>query len=1783
MRKVTLLIALLGLTASVQCQGVQEDQASNVTDTRQQQASNQTEPLSELLVKQSNLQAEESQQVASVISVLPPLAARPNDQRQSGPALAYRGGSGNTYMSITRDGSNRYEFGFDTAKAQPQTDLPKDQAKRPRLMREESRLEDGTVIGRYGYTDPFNVFRIVQYVAGPDGYFASEDVGALDDNNSSAAGGKPKFQLNKQLHKALEQARAQRLRASRQTSARSEQKAPARTEPEVARHRAHSNNKEALSSSASYNHEVRYSTKINHVTGVNGASYATAFRPVIVPSSKLNYEPVRVVQQEQHHHQPPQPNPSDLLQRQHLQWEQQRSKLPAPIYKPTMLNSPYGLSSSIQHEQQVQNDNWLTNQQQQQEQQRSQIVVQSTPIAQHNTLESSPAWNLLNNNYQTTSLIIDHQSAIAPTTTHIHRSQPAPVSIPTGQFKKIIEQNFEREATILKSLQAEKANFKSPNTQNMAYNYQQQPTNYSPIRVEFGARTAMPPHDNSYDVQQISGLALKQFNPPLYSPEVHETRAIQESPTTNQEAQPVVYSSTIIHSEVAAERDYRPQRMSYVNDLQRSSSEEALSKRDLPNTRGEALILDAKAHQKPIESEIELTNKTTPAPSQINRQQQGFVEQPIVRYATRLTSLANQRRQDSDDLDIMAGADSELVITNSTTNGTLVSRARLPDRSKKLSSIFRARQQTLSGGANGEADGGRIRRPVPVNVRKQYSQPQQQQPNSSTTIEYITPSEPTLNAEPILVTKEELAKPLSGRPSSPTFGNKKFGKSNFQGPTESLELPPQDSAAVPAKKRPLLREPKRQVVIEEVLPALASTTTTTTTTERPNIEQTSSTIASVDLPKVTGFNNDVPTATIIDVMNSTGSPVDKELFEKIAKIQRELTAMNSTASIATTTKTPEPSSTSSTVLEQLIPLITTTTTEKPIQIRFPEPTTPLPRVEKPTMNSQPIFARQSEVTMEVSNMNRESSNFNNDQNNLMTGPLMTMDMSMDQGDFLAKLTQDMDAFDSVRGTTTTRDLKQSTSPTTTTSTTTTTTESPSTAAPTTAPALVNQSIASVIITVPPEVRANNNSADTQTQAPGIQVNSSSVLSSPALNLTELVQPATTKSPTTTTSRPETTPIPTSTTTAPTAATAATTTTTSTSTSTTEKPRFKSLRSTSAQNSSQARFGRLVIKRGDKVVARFNGSEPIPDSLIPIGNNVGSNSDSGIIVPDMPRLGMRRAVKRKQMSTTTTTTTTASPSISIENKTNTTAAPALLEPNKSDNVIKLVASSELGVLINADNGTAPNITKPLSENRTDTMQLEESASQWVGVRMRSKRKGLWREPRSSSSLVIDDDELMFSESETNQQKVKASTVSPNVTTGNSPVASTTRAAAAATVSPTRRNWSSRVSLNRTALLVPPKPKTDKKYDAKEDLEKMVEKISTIERSKLQSETRRARVEPTSARLTIQTNQPRKWRKSVSLNNSTSSTTTAPPLSTSILSDIERVPTRSNASLLMQKKENVTMQLNNTVILDAARQPVASNTNDKSAPLMVAKSLETKSNATTSTTAASTTTESIPELMMNKNVSVTLEPKNITLVVPINSTTSSSIAFNVTMSPEKLDKHWEQMKPVNSSAKVGTTSPDKVRMDSHGHIHVRNNQSLTVHVDIEPPNKPLTVQSTVQQQKRLVNRDTLQVAKEMNQMAFGRDDIRRIGIRPLNRNSIERQQAIDVNAYPSISGEPMKMEASSMRLETAGPKAAVEIVSASSQETLPKATPKTQKRKPKLLCIEVDQSDPLDQMQRVTRQQ
>ncbi|XP_074593245.1 uncharacterized protein LOC141848985 isoform X2 [Brevipalpus obovatus] len=85
--------------------------------------------------------------------------------------------AGSYHFVLGENGSSTYNFGYDTNHESSDADGNNKQDHGPRLMREETRLADGTVVGRYGYTDPFGVFRQVEYVAGPNGYYAYEDVG----------------------------------------------------------------------------------------------------------------------------------------------------------------------------------------------------------------------------------------------------------------------------------------------------------------------------------------------------------------------------------------------------------------------------------------------------------------------------------------------------------------------------------------------------------------------------------------------------------------------------------------------------------------------------------------------------------------------------------------------------------------------------------------------------------------------------------------------------------------------------------------------------------------------------------------------------------------------------------------------------------------------------------------------------------------------------------------------------------------------------------------------------------------------------------------------------------------------------------------------------------------------------------------------------------------------------------------------------------------------------------------------------------------------------------------------------------------------------------------------------------------------------------------------------------------------------------------------------------------------------------------------------------------------
>lgn len=58
--------------------------------------------------------------------------------------------------------SGKYKFGFDTGKTEV-----------GQVFRQEKRLADGTVVGKYGYVDEYGKQRIVSYTAGINGFQAT--------------------------------------------------------------------------------------------------------------------------------------------------------------------------------------------------------------------------------------------------------------------------------------------------------------------------------------------------------------------------------------------------------------------------------------------------------------------------------------------------------------------------------------------------------------------------------------------------------------------------------------------------------------------------------------------------------------------------------------------------------------------------------------------------------------------------------------------------------------------------------------------------------------------------------------------------------------------------------------------------------------------------------------------------------------------------------------------------------------------------------------------------------------------------------------------------------------------------------------------------------------------------------------------------------------------------------------------------------------------------------------------------------------------------------------------------------------------------------------------------------------------------------------------------------------------------------------------------------------------------------------------------------------------------
>lgn len=1986
----------------------------------QQQDGNLTLTLSEQLVKQSNLQAEESQQAASFSALPPPQGfvgqvgalQRDNDwrnendranesQNPKSPA-SFTGGSGNSYMSLSRDGSNRYEFGFDTDKSQRQTqeeraqqqqqlqqesEKPKERQKSPRLMREETRLEDGTVIGRYGYTDPFNVFRIVQYVAGADGYFATEDVGALVDESNGN-----KFQLNKNLHKALEQARAQR-RLSKATRVSSAQKSSSRAnvvqviQPDkrqsdenlssaetivnngVVSSGFRRDDGEALSESGSHQ-SIRYATRINHVIGNNGLSYATAFRPVvnnrprqIVENSqeqsspglllKNSYEPVRSphlfeANNRQHNYQQrllsqtkPQPHKYDDL----------RSKLPAPIYKP----SSFGLSFSVDHT--VPSDSSYSSQDEQGQLYQEEANVGNldafaspklNPIRFQSArvLQSSPAWNVLTNNYGTakqqqihqSSLIIDHSNSN-------HQSQNNLPSV--GIVGSQIVENFNHEAKLLDSLKRQKPNFGT------AYNYNAAPP-ATPNQEEANHQNQDSATDTSQEWSPSNynafGMALKQFNPPLYHPEVHETKPVDLVDTKA----PVVYSSTIVHSEISAEQAYKPERLQTSNThygirpiinsdadiLQRSSSEKVdnelssstptnstLSKSNSANKNTDSpMIVDNSTRELARSSSASSPGRqenTSARHSHVGQNDQNVFDHSV-RYATRLTGLPSTK--------LITNADDDLYMENSeqvsyiaTANGT--SRARLPDRSKKLSSIFKARTSNTDE-AGGTSSGGRsakIRRPIPVNMKNKQSdtirvdQATNLEPQVLETSEQTNENQTKQQIDTRPSAHEEL---ISAKPTTNKVGlSKKFGKGTnvIDKSSSTIDIySGTDNDSVTqvsvAKRRPNLRAESKKIdtsaqqestttrsPVVSVPSKTASSTTSTniiqsivsndiTTTTNTSANKSPSEVPLTQTKKGTSLEHS-PTATIIDATDQSGgdfkdSKLDKSLYEKIVKIQREIAARTLTTSSTPvpTTKSLATSSTTTTTTTTAVPSTTvpnrvaettspipkttteldttstmdsrrpaeTTTTVKTLSgtsSEAPKTTTAQPATTKSTMtrtstletvsqNTSQTLIGESQVNFEnevkqelsrlltdnLTNTKAEQTIKHDDSTGqFLTGPLVAMDSSMDQNDFLMKLTQDMDSFDSARAslidtpsqasqrslqfapmeasiTTTQADSQQEPSTTTTAPVVVPTTITQASKNATTRPSLSAQETFAAPPTAIRDTEWITNSANTSSHKNGDPTTATSRL---PLKVETTTQVSTTSSsiPTTMTptkSMPET----------------------STTQATTTPAPLVSKRPTT-----RARFDRLVIKKGDKVVARFNASEPIPDSMIPIG---GDNSE--IIVPDMPRLGMRRPVKKRVSQTasrfariqnrnstetsnniTSTTTTTTLPTTTIAATTTVDSKLSTKRANLGQNNEIPESANKTSLVMMSLSGASIQATKAAEQQDNSTASVSQE--------IRRAGKSLLRGPRSYGDQIGSEDDLMFSESNLatrtfqnrpsqpeqpegsedklvamrelrrvenvarpkSERKTETTTVPNSMVAPMKPVQQpvsfglpTNRSQTASNgLANGGRNWSSRMrdSVNGT------RP-NNKRYDPKEDLEKLVEKISKIERSREQDLRSHSMFQESAIEL-------RKPAKRIEAKKKEAS-------SIGRLREDKQTMSSSSSNSTVKREDKQTVILGtrlenpkSLIRLEAfttSTPPIAAATNQSTTPtgvLVSIQSFDINTNSSTNNNIANKTTSSVGRLELipvnSKLINVIsnrtsdkmsamlgdnstnsgkifgFEPK-FNLTMPLASH-SSSVSFTVTMSPD-LEKHWQQLKPINSTNLSSNTSftansskLDEIRVNSHGHIHVRNNQSMTIHVDIEPPrrqdlvvksgtDKGGAISSMIQNQKRLVNRDTTAVATG----AFGNKDIQRL---PANLRSLLSRDGASIMNEPALENK---------RQESAQ----VDSI----------------RKRPKMLCIEVDSDNP-----------
>lgn len=1674
----------------------------------------------------SGLQAEESRQV-DTISVLAPPPTNPGESGVSAP-VSFTGGSGNSYMSITRDGSNRYQFGFDTGPTPvpgPPTDQgslaavgpgpvrPAGKRASPRLMREESRLEDGTVVGRYGYTDPFNVFRIVQYVAGPDGYFATEDVGAV--NSESRRG---ELQLNKQLHKALEEARARRQKSTaagpRGARARAQGATSSLAEPESTWL------EDTLAGSGSHHHSVRFATRINHVVGSNGVTYATAFRPLLAgspasgrhpsdrpvggelvePAARPFYASTRLADRRRPPDSAPDATIDDIVDtieqrqraQQQLEHEQLRSRLPAPIYSPTHYSAegagfePAAPVGGGAH---------------------------SSPPSPASVLQSSPVWSVLSNNYNgnyQSSVIIDHTDGLAA------GAHQAAASL--GALNQQMSASFQREAALLKSVrQRQQANSNKLAGQHQA-NYDKPVSNQTPTLSgqldlsQFGARTGnwpaswtqvAPATSSTADHHQQQNFnyefALKHFDPPLYHPEVHETRPDENAFASGQapldHTGPMVsYSSTVIYPAAPAEQNYELERVrvhqgavGLGGDVMQNSASEAsrIASNHLSTTAPASNSTLLAPSQSPAAGLTEGSRAITTTSSQslggrISTPPSDQAQGPkSLAYATRLWAPESAfgkagHLRVPDQYEDMHMEDSEQVayLSTAATNGT--SRARLPDRSKKLSSIFKARTASLQvtdSGADG-APQAKIRRPVPVNVKKQ------RQPSAAIRLEPTTTKSPPVESSPA--------------------------------PTAPL---------VPTSTEP-----------PSVAPILQT-----------GAEGHSS---GADLPKgmIIGATSGGPESTL-----------NKDLLEKIMRIQQEIAAkaaagistlppptssprVEATSSAAspttasTTSTTTSTTSTTTTTTTELPPTSTTTTTTSTTTTSRPTTTT---TTGPPPSSTTTAHSASSEPVQSVTSLVV--------QKNFLTGPLVKVDTSTEQDDFMSRLVQDMDAFDSARASVMMDTSVRSVQPV-------------SSAAESAGPLpAVGTNLSENATSTPRPIQLVVQPASSPRPV-GLELSPNSGETGPGDVPTVAATAATTTESATTgsTSAPpaasltSTSTLATSTTTTAASATLAPATTTTiaapiTTTTTTRAPRTRPANSTSRRASSnplQHRFGRLVIKRGDKVVARFNASEPIPDSMIPIGGN-----SSEIIMPDMPRLGMRRSVKRFVQPRLSPTTPGPEPTSA-----NSTAA-----------------------------------TGGHSENQTQA-QNQTATGQPPG------KRSLSRQGRSYAAGVAQEhDDLATAETISGLgDDAQLSGLGNALTVTSSALAAPADAQTSMDTRPMaslagsqRRNWSSRL---RDTIRNQLQPTIGKKYDPKEDLKKLVEKITHIESvgmtpaaTRKPQVARSARlVVPKKARLTRPADeldddvarrvptarqQLREMPKQNPVIQTTTTTTQAPKEQAGNLTDpfgnqSETGALVSSASFNIshtgQRVSGSHAGPSQGAPLSADSHPTTVMSSNQTHRESVAAHSGELVGATNGTTTVMATGGELSGAQ-GLNLSQPGEPVRANSSATVSKISQSrSASFTMTLSPVELDKHWHRLRPVNLSSEAGTQmqlAPDasEVRIDSRGHIHIRNNQSLTVHVDIEPPKRLASVARALDPaagiasnklQRRITSRDT---SGSVNEPKFGSDDLQRLSaLAPASHRP----------------GQPAGQE----RAATLGAH-----LSANESDLL--------KRKPRMLCIEVESGSAL----------